>query len=87
MLALFIKTGSNIYLYVVSEILTRIMKRALRKSSATSDEESMPIMDGDGTDIELHDSLPEDRPQVKAVKVRPQFESYNRGILETSFDI
>ncbi|XP_021914731.1 uncharacterized protein LOC110827408 isoform X4 [Zootermopsis nevadensis] len=70
-----------------NEILTRIMKRALRKSSATSDEESMPIMDGDGTDIELHDSLPEDRPQMKAAKVRPQFESYNCGIIETSFDV
>jgi hypothetical protein len=63
------------------------MKRALRKSSATSDEESMPIMDGDGTDIEVHDSLPEDRPQVKAVKVRPQFESHNCDIVETSFDV
>jgi hypothetical protein len=63
------------------------MKRALRKSSATSDEESMPIMDGEGTDIELHDSLTEDRPHVKAVKVRPRFEPYNSGIIETSFDV
>jgi len=63
------------------------MKRALRKSSATSDEESMPIMDGDGTDIELHDSLPEDRPQMKAMKATPQFESYSGGIAETSFDV
>lgn len=62
------------------------MKRALRKSSATSDEESMPIMDGEGTDIELHDSLTEDRPHVKAAKVRPRFELYNSGIIETSFD-
>lgn len=63
------------------------MKRALRKSSATSDEESMPIMDGEGTDIELHDSLTEDRPHVKAAKVRPRFELYNSGIIETSFDV
>lgn len=62
------------------------MKRSLRKSSATSDEESMPIMDGEATDIELHDPLPEDR-QVKAVTVRPQFESHSSGFIETSFDV
>ncbi|PNF38845.1 hypothetical protein B7P43_G10204 [Cryptotermes secundus] len=70
-----------------NETLARIMKKALRKSSATSDEESMPIMDGEGTDIELHDSLTEDRPHVKAAKVRPRFELYNSGIIETSFDV
>ena len=44
-------------------------------------------MDGDGTDIEVHDSLTEDRPQAKAVKVRPRLESYGSGVIETSFNV
>jgi hypothetical protein len=44
-------------------------------------------MDGEGTDNEVHDSLPEDRPHAKAVKVRPRFESYSSGIIETSFNV
>jgi len=44
-------------------------------------------MDGEGTDNEVHDSLSEDRPQVKAVKMKPRFESYSSDINETSFNI
>jgi hypothetical protein len=44
-------------------------------------------MDGEGTDNEVHDSLSEDRPQAKAVKVRPRFESSSSGIIETSFNV
>jgi len=43
-------------------------------------------MDEEGTDNEVHDSLSEDRPQAKAVKVKPRFESYGSGINETSFN-
>jgi hypothetical protein len=46
----------------------------------------MPVMDGEGTDNEAHDSLSEDRPQAKAVKVRPRFESNSSGIAETSYN-
>jgi hypothetical protein len=46
----------------------------------------MPVMDEEGTDNEVHDSLPEDRPQTKAVKVTPRFESSGSGIIETSFN-
>ena len=79
-------TQTRIFLCIFPEILTRIIRRALRKSSATSDEESMPVMDGEGTDNEVHDSLSEDRPQAKAVKAKPRFESYSGGINETSFN-
>jgi hypothetical protein len=44
-------------------------------------------MDGEGTDNEVHDSLPEDKPHTKAVKVRPRFESYSSGVIETSFNV
>lgn len=43
-------------------------------------------MDGEGTDNEVHDSLSEDRPQAKSVKMKPRFESYSSGIIETSFN-
>lgn len=80
--------ASNEFVDNVSELLSRIMKRALRKSSATSDEESLPIVDGDGTDIELHDSLSDDKPKAKAaVKGRPRFEASGSGMAETSFDV
>uniref|UniRef100_A0A1B0CEB5 Transmembrane channel-like protein 3 n=2 Tax=Lutzomyia longipalpis TaxID=7200 RepID=A0A1B0CEB5_LUTLO len=46
------------------ELLQRIMKKALRKSSATSDEDSTPAAPAmpadDETDTEQHDSLPHD---------------------------
>uniref|UniRef100_A0A1A9ZKJ4 TMC domain-containing protein n=1 Tax=Glossina pallidipes TaxID=7398 RepID=A0A1A9ZKJ4_GLOPL len=44
------------------ELITRIMKKALRKGSATSDEDSFvkPYRDDDDTDTEHHDSLPRD---------------------------
>lgn len=42
---------------MISELLTRIMKKALRKGSATSDDESVVKED---TDDEHHDSLPRD---------------------------
>uniref|UniRef100_A0A1A9WTB9 TMC domain-containing protein n=1 Tax=Glossina brevipalpis TaxID=37001 RepID=A0A1A9WTB9_9MUSC len=44
------------------ELITRIMKKALRKGSATSDEDSFvkPYRDDDDTDTEHHDSLPHD---------------------------
>jgi len=44
-------------------------------------------MDEEGTDNEVHDSLSEDRPQTKAVKVMPRFESTGSGIIETSFNV
>jgi hypothetical protein len=43
-------------------------------------------MDGEGTDNEVHDSLSEDRPQPKVVKVMPRFESHSSSIIETSFN-
>jgi len=53
--------------------LTRLLKHALRKSSATSDDESGagaadPEADGDGTDAEQPDSLPEDAPAKPSSK-------------------
>nr|CAD7567448.1 unnamed protein product [Timema californicum] len=51
-----------------NELIEKLMKRALRKSSATSDDESAPVADEEATDIELHDSLPDDVSSVtKAV--------------------
>nr|CAD7452555.1 unnamed protein product [Timema tahoe] len=47
-----------------NELIEKLMKRALRKSSATSDDESAPVVDEEATDIELHDSLPDDVPSV-----------------------
>jgi hypothetical protein len=47
----------------------------------------MPVMDGEGTDNEVHDSLSEDRPQMKAVKMTSRFESSGSGIIETSFNV
>ena len=60
------------------------MKRALRKSSATSDEESLPIVDGDGTDVEFHESLPEDKPKVKHVKVKPNLDSSKHDVKKSA---
>lgn len=40
------------------------MKRAIRKSSATSEEESAVIADGDGTDADQPDSLSDDLKKV-----------------------
>ncbi|XP_030385868.1 uncharacterized protein LOC115632759 [Scaptodrosophila lebanonensis] len=42
------------------ELISRIMKKALRKSSATSDEDSFVRRDDDDTDTEHQDSLPHD---------------------------
>lgn len=42
------------------EILARIMKKALRKSSNTSEDESHVGDDGDETDTETHEQLPHD---------------------------
>lgn len=42
------------------EFLARIMKKALRKSSNTSDDDSHPV-DDDETDTEQHESLPHDQ--------------------------
>nr|CAD7440300.1 unnamed protein product [Timema bartmani] len=47
-----------------NELIEKLMKRALRKSSATSDDESAPVADEEATDIELHDSLPDDVSSV-----------------------
>lgn len=43
-----------------SELISRIMKKALRKGSATSDEDSFVRRDDDDTDTEHQDSLPHD---------------------------
>ncbi|XP_059612724.1 transmembrane channel-like protein [Phlebotomus argentipes] len=49
------------------ELLQRIMKKALRKSSATSDEDSTPAAPAapadDETDTEQHESLPHDQEE------------------------
>lgn len=42
------------------ELISRIMKKALRKGSATSDEDSFVRRDDDDTDTEHQDSLPHD---------------------------
>ncbi|EDV96539.1 GH16307 [Drosophila grimshawi] len=42
------------------ELISRIMKKALRKGSATSDEDSIVRRDDDDTDTEHQDSLPHD---------------------------
>jgi hypothetical protein len=56
-----------------SELLARIMKKALRKGSATSDDESLtnPVMGDDGTDSESHEPLPHDKQQSEK-KVKPK---------------
>lgn len=43
------------------EFLARIMKKALRKSSNTSEDESHPGVDDDETDTEQHEQLPHDQ--------------------------
>lgn len=43
-----------------AELLARIMKKALRKGSNTSDDDSQLGVNGDETDTEQHDSLPRD---------------------------
>lgn len=43
------------------EFLARIMKKALRKSSNTSEDESHPGVDDDETDTETHEQLPHDQ--------------------------
>lgn len=43
------------------EFLARIMKKALRKSSNTSEDESHPGVDDDETDTEQHEPLPHDQ--------------------------
>lgn len=43
-----------------AELLARIMKKALRKGSNTSDDDSQLGVNGDETDTEQHDSLPHD---------------------------
>lgn len=43
-----------------AELISRIMKKALRKGSATSDEDSFVRRDDDDTDTEHQDSLPHD---------------------------
>lgn len=47
---------------IFSELISRIMKKALRKDSATSDDETFARQHGrdDDTDTEHHDSLPHD---------------------------
>ena len=47
---------------IFTELISRIMKKALRKGSATSDEDSFVRQgrDDDDTDTEHHDSLPHD---------------------------
>lgn len=43
------------------EFLARIMKKALRKSSNTSEDDSHPGVDDDETDTEQHEQLPHDQ--------------------------
>lgn len=55
------------------EFLARIMKKALRKGSNTSEDESHDVAADDETDTENHESLPHDRdalPEPKAAPVR-----------------
>lgn len=61
------------------DMLACIMKKALRKGSATSDDDSinMPPMYDDGTDSEQHESLPHDqinqmKKNVKRVRTKPE---------------
>lgn len=51
------------------EFLARIMKKALRKSSNTSEEESHVGDDGDETDTEQHEQLPHDQDERRTQDV------------------
>ncbi|XP_055322286.1 transmembrane channel-like protein [Sitodiplosis mosellana] len=53
------------------EFLARIMKKALRKSSNTSEDESHVGDDGDETDTEQHEPLPHDQDTTTAEKRTP----------------
>ncbi|KAH8406779.1 hypothetical protein KR222_002594 [Zaprionus bogoriensis] len=48
------------------ELISRIMKKALRKGSATSDDDSFVRRDDDDTDTEHQDSLPHDEEPKEA---------------------
>lgn len=51
-----------------SELLARIMKKALRKGSNTSDDDSGPLNAGDDeTDTEQHESLPRDKEVRRSI--------------------
>lgn len=55
------------------ELLARIMRKALRKGSATSEDDSNLLPVDDGTDNEQHESLPHDQEKKKEkVKRRKQ---------------
>lgn len=53
------------------EFLARIMKKALRKSSNTSEDESHVGDDGDETDTEQHEQLPHDQDPTTTEKRTP----------------
>lgn len=52
------------------ELLNRIMKKALRKGSGTSDDDSNLILADDATDTENHESLPHDYEHKKVQRRR-----------------
>lgn len=52
----------------IPELLARIMKKALRKGSNTSDDDSAPVNAGDDeTDTEQHESLPRDKEVRRSI--------------------
>lgn len=52
----------------ILELLARIMKKALRKGSNTSDDDSAPLNAGDDeTDTEQHESLPRDKEVRRSI--------------------
>lgn len=63
------------------EFLARIMKKALRKSSNTSDDESHPA-DDDETDTEQHESLPHDQDVATERKSSVRRKDSSKSLLD-----
>ena len=63
------------------ELLARIMKKALRKGSNTSEDESHPGDDDDETDTEQHESLPHDQ-EVESNKSTLKHKDSNKNLLD-----
>lgn len=68
------------------EFLARIMKKALRKSSNTSEDESQPGADEDETDTEQHESLPHDQEGSQENRTAVKRKTSKKNLLDDKTD-
>lgn len=74
-------TFSDVPRFLTTELLARIMKKALRKGSNTSDDDSQIMgVNGDETDTEQHDSLPRDHESTRPSLARQKGNRHRNSI-------